>query len=205
VKKSESDQIVIALRERNYPVQYLLAGDEGHGFQRPVNNMAMFAAGEKFLAQYLGGRYQATMTDEVAKRLGEITVDPKTVVMVKPAADPKTGLVLTKPADPGNSAGASIGGGWTWLVEAPGQQVEIALTLKEEGDNFSGDATSMIGPSTIEGGKINGKRITATLKANIQGQPMDFVVEGTLDGDKITGTITGGGFGSLPFTGTRAK
>ena len=44
VHKSEADQIVVALRDRNYPVQYLCAPDEGHGFARPVNNMAMFAA-----------------------------------------------------------------------------------------------------------------------------------------------------------------
>src|SRR4029450_9564863 len=85
VNKREADQIVVALRDRGYPVQYLLADDEGHGFARPVNNMAMFAAGEKFLAQYLGGRYQETMTPEVAKRLGEITVDPKSVMLVKKA------------------------------------------------------------------------------------------------------------------------
>ncbi len=83
VKKAEADQIVIALRDRNYPVQYLLADDEGHGFQRPVNNMAMFAEAEKFLAKYLKGRYQETMTDESAKRLKEITIDPKTVKMAE--------------------------------------------------------------------------------------------------------------------------
>ena len=83
VKKSESDQIVIALRDRNYPVQYLLADDEGHGFQRPVNNMALFAEAEKFLAKYLNGRYQKTMTDDSKKRLREISIDPKTVVMEK--------------------------------------------------------------------------------------------------------------------------
>lgn len=83
VNKAEADQIVIALRDRNYPVQYILAPDEGHGFQRPVNNMAMFAQAEKFLAKYLGGRYQETMTPEVATRLKEITVDVKTVHLEK--------------------------------------------------------------------------------------------------------------------------
>src|SRR5258708_9525487 len=58
VNKKEADQIVIALRDRNYPVQYLLASDEGHGFARPVNNMALFAASENILAKYPGGRYQ---------------------------------------------------------------------------------------------------------------------------------------------------
>ena len=65
VKKAESDQIVIALRDRGFPVEYIVAPDEGHGFARPVNNMALFAAAEKFLAKHLGGRYQETMTPEV--------------------------------------------------------------------------------------------------------------------------------------------
>ena len=58
VKRAEADQIVIALRDRGFPVEYLVAPDEGHGFARPVNNMAMFAAAEQFFAKHLGGRYQ---------------------------------------------------------------------------------------------------------------------------------------------------
>ena len=85
VNKAEADQIVVALRDRNYPVQYLLAPDEGHGFARPVNNMAMLAASEKFLAKYLKGHYQETMTPAVATRLKEITVDPKNVNLVSKA------------------------------------------------------------------------------------------------------------------------
>ncbi|MGI4885244.1 MAG: S9 family peptidase [Janthinobacterium lividum] len=89
VNKAEADQLVVALRDRNYPVQYLLAPDEGHGFARPVNNMAMYAAAEKFLAGQLHGRYQATMTPAVAKRLAEITVDPKTVTLATPGTASK--------------------------------------------------------------------------------------------------------------------
>jgi dipeptidyl aminopeptidase/acylaminoacyl peptidase len=81
VTKSESDQIVVALRERGYPVEYLVAPDEGHGFARPVNSMAVMAAAERFLARHLGGRFQADMTGEVARRLAEITVDPAGVAL----------------------------------------------------------------------------------------------------------------------------
>lgn len=83
VKQHESDQIVVALRDRDFDVEYIVAPDEGHGFARPVNNMAMLAAAEKFLSKHLGGRYQESMKPEVATRLKEITVDPKTVVLQK--------------------------------------------------------------------------------------------------------------------------
>ena len=83
VKRAESDQIVIALRDRGFPVEYLVAPDEGHGFARPVNNMAMFATAERFLAGHLKGRFQESVTPEVATRLKEITVDPATVTLKK--------------------------------------------------------------------------------------------------------------------------
>jgi dipeptidyl aminopeptidase/acylaminoacyl peptidase len=102
VNRAEAEQIVIALRDRNFPVEYLMAPDEGHGFARPVNNMAMYMAIEKFLAKHMDGRYQEGGTPEVTKRLAEITVDPKTVTLSKkveaasvgvpkPAADLKAG------------------------------------------------------------------------------------------------------------------
>jgi len=81
----ESDQIVVALRDRGAAVEYIVAPDEGHGFSRPVNNMAMLAAAEKFLAKHLGGRYQESATPEVAARLKDITVDVKNVKLVDKA------------------------------------------------------------------------------------------------------------------------
>src|SRR5438874_4013080 len=83
VNKREADQIVIALRDRGFPVEYVVASAEGHGFARPVNNMAMFAEAEQFMAKYLGGRFQESMTPEVTARLKEISVDVKTVTTPK--------------------------------------------------------------------------------------------------------------------------
>lgn len=83
VKQAESDQIVVAMRDLKLPVEYLVAPDEGHGFRRPENNMAMYASIEKFLAAHLGGRFQPDMPDNIAQRLSEITVDPATVVLAK--------------------------------------------------------------------------------------------------------------------------
>jgi len=94
VNVRESDQIVAAVRDNGKPVQYLVAPDEGHGFARPINNLAMFAATEKFLAQYLNGRYQQEMPAEVAAKLQEISVDPKSVsgvVSLKGALAPAGG------------------------------------------------------------------------------------------------------------------
>jgi dipeptidyl aminopeptidase/acylaminoacyl peptidase len=81
VNRREAEQIVIALRDRGFPIEYILAPDEGHGFARPVNNLALFMEAEKFLAIHLGGRFQEGGSAESVARLKEITVDPKTVVL----------------------------------------------------------------------------------------------------------------------------
>jgi dipeptidyl aminopeptidase/acylaminoacyl peptidase len=86
VNQRESDQIVIAARDHGVPVEYLVAPDEGHGFARPINNLAMVSEMERFYAAHLGGRFQASVPPEVAARLKEITVDPKTVVLAADSA-----------------------------------------------------------------------------------------------------------------------
>ena len=96
VKKHESDQIVVALRDRGFPIEYIVAPDEGHGFRGETNQLAMWAAIEKFLANHIGGRYQEDMTDETATRLQEITVDPSTVTLPEPVEE--TSGDLPKPA-----------------------------------------------------------------------------------------------------------
>jgi len=83
VNRREAEQIVIALRDRGFPVEYILAPDEGHGFARPVNNLALYMASEQFMADHLGGRFQEGGTTEEVARLKELTVDPKTVVLAK--------------------------------------------------------------------------------------------------------------------------
>ncbi len=132
VKRAESDQIVIALRDRNFPVEYLVAPDEGHGFARPVNNMAMFASAEAFLAKHLNGRFQESMTPEVAQRLKEITVDPKTVTLQKAVDVSSVGV--PKIAAPLAPAVASYG----VTLAVNGQQMQMAASteIKKEGEDL---------------------------------------------------------------------
>jgi dipeptidyl aminopeptidase/acylaminoacyl peptidase len=58
VKQAESEQIVAALAEAGIDYEYLLFPDEGHGFAKPENRLKFYAAAERFLAKYLGGRFE---------------------------------------------------------------------------------------------------------------------------------------------------
>ncbi|MCC3246468.1 S9 family peptidase [Methylocystis sp. WRRC1] len=62
-KVSESDQIVAAMAEKHVPVIYVVYPDEGHGFDRPGNDIAFKAVMELFLARYLGGRAEPVGDD----------------------------------------------------------------------------------------------------------------------------------------------
>jgi hypothetical protein len=133
VNRREAEQIVIALRDRGFPVEYLLAPDEGHGFARPLNNMAMFMATEKFLAAHLEGRYQADGTPEVTARLKEIAVNPKTVTISKlpdasKVSSPKPAVDLT--------AGAY---NYVAKIAAAGQNMAFRLStiIKDENGSWT--------------------------------------------------------------------
>jgi dipeptidyl aminopeptidase/acylaminoacyl peptidase len=138
VNRGEAEQIVIALRDRGFPVEYMLAPDEGHGFARPVNNMAMFMAAEKFLAKYLDGRYQEGGTEEVTKRLAEIMVDPKTVTITKKVDAAAVGV--PKPAT-GLKPGAY---NYRAKIAMGAQQIELKLTTTIKEENGAWTATDVM-------------------------------------------------------------
>ena len=130
VKKAESDQIVIAMRELGLPVEYICAPDEGHGFSRPENNMAFLAACEKFLAKHLGGRYQKDMPDHIAKRLEEITVDINSVTMPEAIDVSKLESDLPLPTSdlkPGDTA-------YKMVINMGGQEIpmDVNQTISEK-------------------------------------------------------------------------
>lgn len=132
VKQTESDQIVVACRDLELPVEYIVAPDEGHGFRRPVNSMALYAAIEQFLAKHLGGRYQKEMPQEVSTRLETITVDVNTVTLPKELeantlfdAPPMPEMTLQPREDK-----------YKVTIEMAGQSLnmDMSTTIVEEGD-----------------------------------------------------------------------
>jgi dipeptidyl aminopeptidase/acylaminoacyl peptidase len=203
VNRAESEQIVIALRDRGAPVEYILAPDEGHGFARPINNLASFAAAEKFLAAHLNGRYQEYLGPEVSARLKVLTVDPKTVTLTK-KADPAS-VGVPKPASPlraGTSSYAvhlELGGqkmemtGTTEIKEENGRWVIVETTNTPMGaavDRGEIDKDTLVlrkrtirqGPVTIDFESSNGK-VKGEIKMNDQPKPFTIDTGGELFAD----------------------
>jgi len=194
VNKRESDQIVIALRDRGFPIEYILAPDEGHGFARPVNNMAMLAAAERFLAQRLGGRFQESATPETTKRLKEITVDPKTVVITYKTA-----------TDMNAVPSVNISGKWDMRADTGSQIVEVALDLTQTGSAVNGTMASPFGGGTISDGKVSGKNFAGVAAVEVNGQSLLLKIEGVVDGNNMTGTMSGPGIPMIEFSAVKQK
>jgi dipeptidyl aminopeptidase/acylaminoacyl peptidase len=210
VNKREADQIVIALRDRGYPVEYLLAPDEGHGFARPVNNMALFMTAEKFLAKHLGGRFQEGGTPEAVARLKEITVDPKTVVLAKKVDASAVGLPKTavdlQPCNYKYKAKISMGGqemsadmsttvkeeNGKWLAtgtmqSAMGEASDVS-TL-EKGTLVVSKRTIKQGPATIDI-SFAGNKATGTMNVNGQDRPISADLGGPIFADAAASELT---------------
>jgi len=183
VNHAESEQIVIALRDRGFPVEYLLIPDEGHGFARPVNNMAAVMATEKFFAQYLGGRYQEGGTPEVVARLKEITVDPKTVVLAKKVEAGSVGVPkLAMDLQPGTYK-------YQARIEMGAQKISLTIstTIAEDGGTWSATDVmetpngTVTETSTLEKGSLVARKLN--LKQGPVTVDLDFA------GDKAVGNM----------------
>jgi dipeptidyl aminopeptidase/acylaminoacyl peptidase len=59
VPRSESDQVVVALRQRDVPVEYMVADNEGHSFARRETQLALFSRVARFLEEELAAAEEA--------------------------------------------------------------------------------------------------------------------------------------------------
>ena len=183
VKKHESDQIVVAMREKKLPVEYLLAMDEGHGFHDTKNNMAYLAATEKFLAKHLGGRYQESMSPEIAERLKKITVDINGVKLdAAPSASALSPLKITGAPSEKNLV-------YDMTIEAQGQKVNFDYNVAIKKDNANWKVTESaktpFGDMKQEA-TVSGKDYTLISKVIEQGPAK---ISYAVQGDNITGNV----------------
>ena len=220
VKQRESDQLVVALRDRGVAVDYVVAPDEGHGFRGELNRLALAAGMERFLGEHLGGRYQADVRPEIGDQLDAITVDPATVTMPVRAAD--AGPATELPFD--GSALRPMTLAHTTTMNAMGREVELSSTSTLAREVVDGEEVwkledRMSGPMSAT--DVNwadaetlaairrsvdspGAKITYTYDDGVRGEvvqagqtlPVDVAFDGPIVGD---GTFLYLGLGTLPL------
>ncbi|MBV8895157.1 MAG: prolyl oligopeptidase family serine peptidase [Acidobacteriaceae bacterium] len=183
VNKRNSDEIVIAVRDHHVPVEYIVAPDEGHGFARPINNLAMVAAMERFMAKYLDARFQESMPANVSDRLKQVTVDPTTVVLTAAVDPSKVGL--PSPARDLTAGTAKFKS----VVNAGGQTINLDSSSEVKDDSQSWSVVeSMNTPmgAMTDSVVLDKGKLTATERHIKQGPvAIDLVFKGS----KVTGTM----------------
>jgi hypothetical protein len=97
----------------------------------------------------------------------------------------------------------SAAGTWKVAMQTPIGERKITLTLQAAGGALTGKMSAEDGNAVdIYDGKLAGS--SASWKADIK-NPMPLTLEfsGTVDGDKISGTVSAA-VGSWPFSGSRS-
>jgi hypothetical protein len=102
------------------------------------------------------------------------------------------------------TAAVQFGGTWNITTTSPQGANTGALTVTQQGTAFSGTMTSDIaGSAAVSDGKIEGRRVTWSVTLSFGGQSFTLNYAGEVDGNRLSGTVTAGEFGSFTFTGER--
>jgi hypothetical protein len=100
----------------------------------------------------------------------------------------------------GGGGAAAAAGTWQVTTNSPQGTVTGTLTVNATADGFDGTMSTDMGSGPVSNGEVSGTRISWTFVLNVQGQRIELRYAGELSGDRISGTVTAGEFGSFPFT-----
>ena len=96
-----------------------------------------------------------------------------------------------------------MSGTWALEVKTAAGGGTPTVTLKQDGEKLTGQYTSqMIGEAPVTG-TIKGASFTFQFNASIQGNTMEIVYTGTVDGSSMKGTVKLADLGEGTFTGKR--
>jgi hypothetical protein len=99
-------------------------------------------------------------------------------------------------------AHVSIQGKWNITVNSPMGAQKSVLELKPDGVVLTGSGETPQGPQPITNGKVDGSSFSWDF-AITSPMPMTLSFAGTVEGDKLSGKVKAGAFGSFPFSGER--
>ncbi len=96
----------------------------------------------------------------------------------------------------------SVAGEWDGAFETPGGDRPFKVVLKVDGDKVTGTAKRSSGDVPLQG-TIKGKDITFSYTISYNGNNLTMSFAGTVDGDKMTGSVSFGGNADAPWTARR--
>jgi imidazolonepropionase-like amidohydrolase len=114
-----------------------------------------------------------------------------------------------EPARPTEPPTVKMTGAWKIDFTSPHgpEAASASLSMATDGTltgsltGISGVIMGPLGRVSISDGWVSGNKFSFTVSVPVEGNPMDVIFSGTLEGDQIKGTVSGGGV-SVDFTGS---
>jgi len=82
-------------------------------------------------------------------------------------------------------------GNWGLMIDFQGQKLPVSLTLEQTDGKVSGKLDSMLGEGKIENGKVAGNSLSAVAVLETQGQAFEISINGSVENEEISGTLSG--------------
>ena len=97
-----------------------------------------------------------------------------------------------------------VKGTWNMTIESPQGPTNVALKLTVAEAKITGTRESPQGPLPVEG-KLDGANLTLVGKVETPNGTIEITFTGKVTGDKMSGEVAFGTFGSGGWSATRAK
>ena len=111
---------------------------------------------------------------------------------------------ITKYAVDSNAEPVDVAGKWSLLIDFQGQEMPVSLSIDKNDNAVTGVLETMLGEGKIDNVSVRGNRFSAVATAEFQGQPLELTINGSVEGEIMSGTITAPiSPEPLTFTGSR--
>lgn len=96
----------------------------------------------------------------------------------------------------------AVDGKWEIVINSPMGAQKATLELATSGASLTGSQTAAQGSGPLENGKVDGANVSWSAKITSP-MPLTLDFSGSVEGDKMSGSVKAGAFGSFPFAGNR--
>ena len=103
------------------------------------------------------------------------------------------------------SAQTDATGRWNMTISTDQGSLPTTLTLQQDGEALSGSMASDQGTVEFDGGTITGNKLAWIIEIDAGGQFFEIAMDGTIDGEEMTGTADFGGQAGGDWTTIRAQ
>ncbi|MXY30056.1 MAG: hypothetical protein F4179_04385 [Gammaproteobacteria bacterium] len=100
---------------------------------------------------------------------------------------------------------AAVLGAWEMTLDTPRGSMTQTLTFVADGDELTGSATARNGTIQLQNVAFEDGRITFQVTRTLRNREITQSYSATIQGDQMTGTVSGGRGGGREFTAVRSS